>query len=105
MVESKFRREELEIVHQAVFGSAQRVRRTLLVIITVACIGFFHLYMWYFSWQKARMVGREHAIEQLQSLQKEGKTYSASRALDDELVKSAVTRGRSSRAPDRRCPR
>jgi len=53
---------EAEIVYQAAVESLGRTRRALIVLSTVICIGYFHLYEWYGSWNGARVAARTGVV-------------------------------------------
>src|SRR5215475_9319756 len=49
---------EISIVYQATVDSLGRTRNALILLSTVICIGYFHLYEWYASWDLARISAR-----------------------------------------------
>ena len=77
---------EWQIAFNATIDSINRTRRTLVVIMTIACLGFFHLFMWYGSWQKARIAGREGAISKLHSLWSTKRMHTESLAHDRSMA-------------------
>jgi hypothetical protein len=74
-----------EMLYSATLQAMSRARSTLIVIITISCIGFFHFYMWYCAWSLARLAGREEALSRLESIHQQHR-YLIDKDHDDHLA-------------------
>ncbi len=63
---------EAQIVYEATKESVIRARRALLVISGLIGLGFVHLFVWYGSWELARIEGRQAAIDKITSENQKG---------------------------------
>lgn len=79
--------KEWQIALGATVDGINRTRRTLVVIVALACLGLFHFYMWYGNWDMARLAGREAGIASLEHMNADGKFYTGTLQADRELIK------------------
>ena len=77
---------EWEIVFEATLDGVRRTRRTLIMIISLLCLGWFHLYIWYFSWEVARIAGREAGIDEIKRIHSENRIALQTKVEDVETI-------------------
>jgi hypothetical protein len=76
------------IVLDAAIDAISRVRRILWIIASLICLGFFFQFMWYLSWEKARVVARHAVVERMRQLDSQGIFVSGSLKSDSVLARS-----------------
>jgi len=59
---------EEEIVFDATLETIRGIRRVLWLITSLVCIGFFYLYLWYGSWDNARVSGRLAIVNEISKM-------------------------------------
>lgn len=57
-----------KLVFEATLESINRTRRTLVVLIGLICVSLFHLYMWYASWDLARIAARRSLLVRIEEM-------------------------------------
>ena len=69
----------------ATIETIKSARRILWLITTMVCLGFFFIYLWYFSWENARIVAR-NGICNIKSNEIKAKDYKGNLNLDTALI-------------------
>ncbi|HTA22060.1 MAG TPA: hypothetical protein VK763_00890 [Terriglobales bacterium] len=84
---------EAEVVYEATKDAVVRTRRILLLVSGLIGVGFFYLFVWYGSWELARIDGRRAAVALLIQKNSEGDkvtdTLEGDKALLQDLDKKA----------------
>lgn len=75
------------VILEATNETIKRTRRTLVLIIGLTCVTLVHLYMWYASWDLARIAGRRTVVAKLAEGRKVNKPVTISFKDDEELAK------------------
>jgi TRAP-type C4-dicarboxylate transport system permease small subunit len=76
-----------QIAFDATLESIRRTRRTLVLLIGLSCVSVFHLYMWYASWDLARIAGRSVIIKRIERSDAVGVFVLGSRVSDQIMIK------------------
>jgi hypothetical protein len=94
--------EVWRIILDATNENIKRIRGTLVLVIALTCMGFVHLYLWYASWDLARISARHAVIERLADLHRKGGTFTGSvekdRKVEEEMIAEmkAIEKARTS---------
>jgi hypothetical protein len=81
---------ENDIVYQATMNALAGTRKLLLVISGLIGLFIFHMFLFYFTWDFARIDARHGVIESIRDYHKRGKLYEKSLKADDDLAAEMV---------------
>lgn len=76
----------IQLILDATHENIQRTRRTFLFIIGLTCISLAHLYIWYSSWDLARIAGRKAILARIDDLHGKGKFLTGNHKDDQDLM-------------------
>lgn len=79
--------ESWRLVFDATIESIRRTRRTLVVLIVLVCVSIFHVYMWYASWDLARIAGRRVVMAKIEMANKARRHILDDQAHDEAMLK------------------
>lgn len=81
---------EENIAFEAASNALKSTRRTLWLITGLICLGLFYQYQWYFSWENARITGRNAIILRIDTLNLNHKYLSGSQKSDSIIRKNLI---------------
>lgn len=80
------KQKEWEVAYEATLDTIRRTRGALALIVGVVCVGLFHFFLWYWSWDQARISGRRAVVAAVASMDETGKYYLGTKEKDQEYI-------------------